>query len=358
MSTARLDALRARLPDLNIDAMLVTQISNVRWLSGFTGSTAVVLVTPTQAVLATDSRYTTQANSQCSGVEVVQLASSAPDETVKLLVGMDSLRLGFESNSVTYHLYKQYEKATGSSASLVATEGVIERLRLCKDSEEIAAIRRAVNVVDRAYEFIVPQIAPGVTERKVMLRLEQFMREECGAEIAFDTIVASGPRSALPHGRASERVIEAGDFVTMDYGASVDGYCSDITRTVVVGAATTDQVKVYSTVKRAMEMAIEGIRPGASGRQIDAIARDHIAEAGFGDRFGHGLGHSIGLVVHDGPGFSPKSELVLAPGMALTVEPGIYIPDWGGVRIEQDVLVTDTGFEILTQSPTDLTELC
>lgn len=357
MSQARIQALRARLAELELDALLVSQIHNVRWLSGFTGSTAVVIVTSDRAILATDSRYTTQATAQCPDLDVVQLGSSAPDETVKMITGLAARRIGFEAATVSFHLYQQYHSAVGEAVALVPTDGLVERLRLCKDAAEVACIRRAVDVVDRAFECIVPHIGPGVTERQVMLRLERFMREDCSAEIAFDTIVASGPRSALPHGKASGRTIEAGDFVTMDYGAVVDGYCSDITRTVVVGPATDRQAEVYSTVKRAMELAIEAIHPGAEGRAIDAIARDHIAAAGFGAYFGHGLGHSIGLVVHDGPGFSPRSELVLAPGMTLTVEPGIYLPDWGGVRIEQDVLITETGAEVLTQGPTHLIEL-
>jgi Xaa-Pro aminopeptidase len=228
---------------------------------------------------------------------------------------------------------------------------------MVKDSEEIACIEAACAAADRAFEYILPFLKPGAIERDVMLELEWYLRKDEGTEIAFDTIVASGPRSALPHGRASLRAMQKGDFVTLDFGARLNQYCSDITRTIVLGEPTDEQRKVYQTVLDALHKGIEAIRPHIAGKDVDAVAREFIREAGYGDYFGHGLGHSLGRNVHDGPSLSPSSEVTLSPGMVTTVEPGIYIPGWGGVRIEQDVLVTESTPRILTHSPTHLLAL-
>jgi Xaa-Pro aminopeptidase len=354
---SRIDRARAAMADQNLPALLITQIDNVGWISGFRGSTGYVFLTPAEAVFATDSRYTSQAAAQCPDFKIEKLATSSPDEITGLLSQLHMPRVGFESSHLTYKMHAVYREKLPAEIEFVPTEGIIENLRLIKDAGELAKIEAAVVVADKAWEHILPFLKPGAVERDVMLELEWFMRRQFGADVAFDTIVASGPRAALPHGRASDRVMQQGDFVTLDFGARLDGYCSDITRTVVLGKASDEQKKVYGTVREALYRSIEGVKPGMGGKEVDAIARDHIKEAGYGDYFGHGLGHSLGRAVHDGQGFSVRSELTTAAGMVITVEPGIYIPDWGGVRIEHDIVITENGAHILDQSPTELLEL-
>ena len=339
------------------EALLVTQIDNVRWLSGFSGSSGFVLLTPDRALFVTDSRYATQAQTECVGLELQVLLTGAPDEICAIVAACGARTVGFEADHLTHTAYDRYVRLLDGRLQVAPTDGLIAALRMTKDAAEIEATRAACAVADAAFAHIQQYIRPGVSEYTIMLELEYFMRRESGAEIAFDTIVASGPRSALPHGKAAHRVLEEGDLVTLDYGARLHGYCSDITRTLVLGPATERQREVYETVLEAQSRAIKVCRPGLLGRDVDLVARDHIRNAGYGEYFGHGLGHSLGRVVHDGPGFSPRSETVLAKGMVLTVEPGIYIPGWGGVRIEHDILITQDGCEVLTAAPTALIEL-
>lgn len=335
----------------------MTQIDNVRWLSGFSGSSGLVLLTPGRSLFVTDSRYATQAEAECAGLAVQILKTGSPEEICTIVAECGARSVGFEADQLTHATYNRYVRLLDGAIQVVATDGLIASLRMKKDAEEIVATREACAVADAAFAHILPYIRPGVSEHTVMLELESYMRRESGAEIAFDTIVASGPRSALPHGKAAQRILEAGDLVTLDYGARLHGYCSDITRTVVLGPASAKQRNVYETVLEAQTKAIEVCRPGLLGRDVDLVARDHIRSAGYGEYFGHGLGHSLGRVVHDGPGFSPRSETILDEGMILTVEPGIYIPGWGGVRIEHDILITRDGHEVLTSAPTSLIEL-
>lgn len=353
----RIARARQSMAKTDLPALLLTQIENVRWISGFTGSSGIVLLTPHEAIFATDSRYVTQAAAECPGFQHEKLATSGPEEVVALLEKVRVPRLGFEAGHLTYRMHAIYREKMPAAIDFVPTDRLIEDLRMIKDADEVARMEAACGLAVRAFEHILPFLKPGAVERDVMLELEWFLRKECRAEVAFDTIVASGPRSALPHGRATERTMQIGDFVTLDFGARLEGYCSDITRTVVLGAPTDEQRKVYQTVHDALYRAIEGIRPGVAGKEVDAIAREHIQTAGYGDYFGHGLGHSLGRAVHDGPGLSTTSDITLAAGMVLTVEPGIYIPDWGGVRIEHDVVVEDSGARILTPAPTELLAL-
>ncbi len=349
-ATARVERVRLAMRDAGLPALLVTQRDNIGWVSGFTGSNAFVILTADQAIFATDSRYVEQAKEQCPAFDQRKLASSAPDEITGLLADLKAPRIGFEADHLTCRTYDLYRSSLPAHIELVPTSAIFEKLRMVKDSEEIRLIEEAVKLADYTFEHIKPFLKPGMVERDIMLEMEWFMRRQ-GADVAFDTIVASGPRSALPHGRAADRVLQPGDLVTLDFGARLNGYCSDITRTVVLGQPTDEQRKVYGVVSNALEKAIEAIRPGAGGKEVDAIARDHITEAGYGDYFGHGLGHGLGRAVHDGPGFSIRSEITVAEGMVLTVEPGIYIPGWGGVRIEHDIVVERDGARILDQSP-------
>ncbi|MGI8969099.1 MAG: M24 family metallopeptidase, partial [Dehalococcoidia bacterium] len=237
------------------------------------------------------------------------------------------------------------------------TEEIVETLRRVKDEGEIDLTRAACGIVDCAFEFIVTLVRPGVSERELATELEYFMKKAGSEKEAFDTIVASGARSALPHGRASEKLLEAGDFITFDFGARVGGYHSDITRTVVLGTASERQREIYQVVLDAQQAALAALRPGMTGKEADQVARDLIAAHGYGEQFGHGLGHSLGRHVHDGGGLSQRVEMTLEAGMVLTVEPGVYLENWGGVRIEDDVVLRDNGAEILTHAPKELIEV-
>lgn len=338
----------------SLPAIFLSQIENVRWLSGFTGSNGIILLTQEEALFATDSRYIEQAESECPRFQLEKLSPNPQEDIVKLITGLNVPKIGFEAGHLSYRTHEKYRSKLPESIELVPTDNLIEDLRMVKDADEIACIEAACAVVDRAFEYILPFLQPGAVERDIMLELEWYLRKNEGADVAFDTIVASGPRSALPHGRASLRVMQKGDLVTLDFGARLNHYCSDITRTIVLGEPTDQQRKVYQTVLDALFKGIEAIRPGVAGKEVDAVAREFIREAGYGDYFGHGLGHSLGRTVHDGPALSPSSEVTLAPCMVTTVEPGIYIPGWGGVRIEHDVLVTEEAPRILTHSPTHL----
>ncbi|MGC8667677.1 MAG: M24 family metallopeptidase [Chthonomonadales bacterium] len=345
----------AAMQAAGMDAFLVTSPINIRWLTGFTGSAGLMVLTDENAVLATDSRYVEQAGMECPWLPVEQIPSYSASEIVRIVERAGASRIGFEAGYVTVQQHRTWVDALGSDRELLPAGSLLDDLRLIKDEAEIAAIEEACRIADQVYEALLPQIRPGVTERDLMLELEWKIRKDFGADVAFDTILLSGPRTALPHGKPSQRPLEAGDFVTMDFGARVQGYCSDITRTVVVGRPSTEQVRVYTAVLRAQQRALELMAAGVAGKAVDQAARSVIAEAGHAEHFGHGLGHSLGLSVHDGPGLSQRSELVLATGMVMTVEPGIYVPGWGGVRIEEDVLVTSDGCRRLTRSATELT---
>jgi Xaa-Pro aminopeptidase len=350
----RIARLREKLPELKIDGLYVTDMLNIRWLTGFTGSAGYAVVTPSVARFYTDFRYMDQAAAECPDFEIVKLETRLPEETAKMLIDSGSLRLGFEAGNVTYKQYTEVTEKIGDALSFVATNSVVEKLRQIKDETELAWIQRACVLADKAYEFIQTYIKPGVAERDVMFELETFIRRQDGAEPAFGTIVASGPRGALPHGRASDRIMQSGELVTLDFGARLGGYCSDITRTVALESVSDEQRRIYDIVHEALHLGIANIKPGVPGKEVDAIVREFIASHGHGEHFGHGLGHGLGLYVHDHPGMSKTSELTLEAGMVVTVEPGIYVPGFGGVRIEHDVLVTDSGGQVLTHSTTEL----
>ena len=336
---------------------MITRIENVGWISGFSGSSGIVLLTTKRVIFCTDSRYTEQAKQECDGFQLEHITNGSPSEIILLLGTLGENRIGFEANHLSFRLWQLYQEKLPESYEFLPTNSLVENLRLIKDDEEVELIETACQVVDASFKHILNYIRPGVTEREVMLELEGYIRRNGKSEIAFDTIVASGPRSALPHGLATERVLKNGDLVTLDYGAKYCGYCSDITRTVVIGKPDIEQKKVYQTVLTAMNIAIDGCRPGAVSKDVDFLARGYIHKAGYGEYFGHSLGHSIGRTVHDGPGLAATLDMKLVPGMITTVEPGIYIPGWGGVRIEQDVLITEGEPLVLTHSPTELLSL-
>ena len=348
----KLQKLRAAFEANGIDGILISSPFNRRYISNFTGTSGVVLISSDQAQFITDFRYIEQASKQCEGFEIIKFSDTIPQEVARQVKKLGIQKLGFEEDYISFSSYKVYDKEI--EAELVPVSGVIEKLRLIKTDAEIKIIKEAADIADAAFKHILDFIRPGITELEVANELEFFMRKSGAVSSSFDTIVASGYRSALPHGVASEKVIEKGDMVTLDYGAYYKGYVSDITRTIAVGEPDSKLKAIYEIVLEAQLRGMEGIKPGMTGKQADALTRDYISEKGYGEYFGHSTGHGIGLEVHEGPSLSMKSELVLEPGMIVTCEPGIYIPGLGGVRIEDDVLITKDHNEALTHSAKEL----
>ena len=352
MTAPRLIRARSLLSEQGLDALLVHQAANRTYLSGFTGSAGIALITALEALLLVDFRYTEQAASEAREFEVIKADRQFIETLTEVVRGRGLRRLGFESEIVSVKQHRDYADRL-APAELVPVEGV-DRLRWVKDADELARIEQAVAIADAAFAHVQSLLQPGAVERDIAVELEFFMRRHGAEKEAFETIVASGPRSALPHGRASDRVLQAGDFVTIDFGAVYRGYVSDCTRTVVLGSASPKHQQIYATVLAAQRAALAGIRPGMTGKAADGIARTIIAEAGYGEAFGHSLGHGVGLIVHEGPTLSPREEAVLAPGMVVTVEPGIYLAGWGGVRIEDLAVVTEEGCRSVTRAPKEL----
>lgn len=352
----RLSRIRDAMAQAGLLAMLVTGRENCSYLSGFTGSAGSLLITADQAWLLTDFRYIEQATAQAPGFQIVKIKTLV-DGIKGCLDGRTVGRLGFEAHLVTYKQHQEWQKGL-PSLEWVPTEGLVEQVRAVKSDEELAVISRAVQIADDAFSYILTRLKPGVTERQIAWELEVFMREHGAAKLAFDSIVASGPRGALPHARPSDAGIETGDLVVLDFGAVVDGYHSDMTRTVCLGKADARQREIYDLVLLAQQTGLRAVRPGRSGHDVDAEARNVIAQAGYGDQFGHGLGHGIGVEIHEGrPRLAPENLVLLEVGMVCSVEPGIYIPGWGGIRIEDLVVVTADGCRVLSQSTKELIEL-
>ena len=341
---SRLDRLRAEISAL--DGLLVTDMLNVRYISGFTGSYAVALITGGAAYLLTDSRYTQQASEESPDFTLELIEHDWTGAVKGLIQRFGLKRIGFEGHSLSHRDWTQL-----SGLELADAEDPIGRLRRVKDQSELVAIREAVRLADLGYRHIIGFIEPGMTEREVAVELDCFMRKAGAEKEAFDALVASGPRSALPHGKPTDRGISVGELLLLDFGAKWHGYHSDITRTVVLGKADKKQQEIYDMVLEAQAAGIAAIHPGVAGGEVDGAARKVIVDAGYGEYFGHGLGHGLGLDVHDGRILAKNSEIILEPNMVVTVEPGIYIPGWGGIRVEDDVLVTESGSEVLTHSP-------
>lgn len=348
----KLKHLRNQLAEEKIDALLITNPFNRRYMTGFTGTAGVAIVSAEDAVFITDFRYTEQAAEEIQGFRIVQHTKTIIEEVADQVKQMKVDQLGFEKNDLTFAQYELYERTV--EAKLKPVSGLIEKLRMVKTADEIELLQAAAKIADDAFEHIVNYIQPGMTELDVSNELEFFMRKQGATSSSFSIIVASGLRSALPHGVATDKVIESGDFVTLDYGALYKGYISDITRTVAVGEPSEKLKEIYEVTLAAQELALKEIKPGMTGIEADQIARDYIASKGYGDAFGHSTGHGIGLEVHEGPGLSSKSSLVLEPNMVVTVEPGIYLPEIGGVRIEDDIIITEKGNERLTFATKEL----
>ncbi|TFD92256.1 Xaa-Pro peptidase family protein [Jeotgalibacillus sp. R-1-5s-1] len=347
----KLEKLRKELAG-KADGMLITSTYNRRYLTNFTGSAGAVLISADEAVFITDFRYTEQAEEQGQGFTVITHKGPITEEIASQCKRLGIKKLGIESDHLVLSTYRSYEKTI--DAELVPLSGVIEKIRLIKTDSEIKILKEAADIADAAFKHILDFIQPGKSEIEVSNELEFFMRKAGAVSSSFDIIVASGHRSALPHGVASDKIIEKGDFVTLDYGALHKGYVSDMTRTLAVGEPDAKLKEIYQVTLDAQLKAMDGIRPGMTGKEADALARDYIASKGYGEYFGHSLGHGIGLEVHEGPGLSFRSDIVLEENMIVTVEPGIYLPGIGGVRIEDDTVLTADGNETLTHSTKEL----
>ncbi len=348
----KLKKLREQLHKHDVDALLITNPYNRRYMTGFTGSAGVALVTKKEAVFITDFRYTEQANAQVKDFRIVEQKRTAIEEVAREAQALNLETIGFEKEHMTYGLFELYEEYV--DAAFIPLEGLVESLRIVKNEEELEILQKAANIADETFEYICTFIRPGITELEVANEMESYMRKLGATESSFDTIVASGARGALPHGVASDKVIEEGDMVTLDFGALYNGYISDITRTVAVGEPSEQMKEIYDIVLQSQLLGVEKIGPNMTGKEADTIVRDYITEKGYGPQFGHSTGHGIGLEVHETPSLSSRSETVLQPNMCVTVEPGIYLPNIGGVRIEDDLVITETGNRRLTKSSKEL----
>lgn len=330
-------------------AVIVTSKPNIMYYSGFTSEDAVLFISKKRRIIVTDSRYTVQAKQQTSGFELADIAEGMD----KVFETVNAKEYFYEEKTLPVGRFETYKRyADNAKFSFGST--ILAKPRMIKSSYEIGRIREAEKLGDAAFSHILDFIKTGMTEKEVALELEFFMRKNGAEGLSFDTIVASGIRSSMPHGLASDKIIEAGDFVTMDFGCILDGYCSDMTRTVIMSRCTAEQREIYNIVLNAQQSALDKISSGIKCSDIDKTAREIIAKAGYGKNFGHGLGHSVGLEIHELPSLSPNYIDVLVPNNIVTVEPGIYIEGFGGVRIEDLVLVTNSGYENLTSSPKEL----
>ena len=350
MTDARIARLRERLAAEGVDALLVKHGANVRYLSGFTaGEDAALLISRDRAHIITAFVYYEQAEREAPGFELFKLTSGSPAQLADLARELGVRRVAFESVGVTYAMYQELSKAEG--VELIPVKDWVEDLRVIKTPDEIARMRRAVEIADSALAALPSLLRPGMTERQLAWELEVFMRTHGADDVAFPIIVAGGPNGSMPHIAPSDRVLVPGEPIVIDLGARVEGYCSDVTRTVCLGQPDDRLREVYAVVLAAQRAAEEGIRAGLLGKEADALARQVIEEAHYGEAYGHGLGHGVGLEVHERPSAGQRGEERLQPGMAVTVEPGIYLPGWGGVRIEDLVVVTETGVDVLTTAP-------
>lgn len=353
---SRIEKLQSKLGEL--DALLVTDLQNVRYLSGFTGSSATMVVARDGAWFFTDGRYRTQSKEQVTDAEAriygtMAEFAEALQESVKVL-GVS--RLGFESADMRVASFEK-TKERFEGVELVSTESLVEDLRKVKDAEELALIRTAAEMADAGLGYVLERVEVGKTERELALDLEFFMRREGADDVSFDPIVAAAERSALPHAHPSERQVEKGAYLLFDLGCIYKGYCSDLTRTFVVGSPEDRHRDVYEVVLASQQASLDAIKPGVECRAIDKAARDVIAAAGYPEAFSHGLGHGVGIEIHEAPTLGRESTDILTAGQVVTVEPGAYFEGWGGVRIEDLVFVTEDGIEIVSKFPKELRTL-
>lgn len=345
----RLKTLQSQFEALRIDAFLVTSTVNKQYLTGFDGD-GVVLVTGSKTYVITDSRYETALAASVHDFDVIITRfylEAAAQQVSKQQIAV----LGFE-DSMPFHDYDQIDELM--SADIVPMTNLIEQMREIKSADEISILKRAGKLTIKGFNALLPLIKPGVTERYLANQLDAIMRGLGAEKSSFDTIVASGKRAALPHGAATSKRVQTGEMITIDFGYEFNGYTSDVTRTVALGDPGEKLKQVYGIVQRAQQLIIDAVKPGVTGQHLDQIGRQFISAVGYGDYFIHGTGHGIGLDIHEGPALSTRSEDYMKQSNVITVEPGIYLPELGGIRIENDILVTDAGHRLLTDGSTDL----
>ncbi len=353
----RRDRVRARLKRQGLAGLLITNFVNVTYLTGFTGDDSYLLLTQTGDILLSDARYDQQLQEECPGLELAIRRPPVlmPELVAKTIAAARVQQVGVEADSMTLALRDQLASAA-PKVEWMSTRGWVSQLREIKDKPEIECIRRSIDVAQRAFQVLRAALRPEQAERQVAFDLEHQIRLFGGSGCSFPPIIAAGPRAALPHARPGPALVGDSDFVLVDWGAKVDGYASDLTRVLVAAKISPKLERIYGVVLKAQLQAIAAIRPGVLMSEVDRAARQVIEEAGFGRRFGHGLGHGFGLEIHEQPRLAPNQDRPLAAGMVVTVEPGIYVPGWGGVRIEDDILVTRNGHEVLSDVPKDLSE--
>ena len=353
----RLHRLQRLLKQHQLDALLVTQKINRNYLSGFTGTSCTVMAGVKQSLFVTDFRYAHQAKDQVHGftIKISSLQQSSIQSVITHAKAWKYKRLGFESAHLTYAAYQGIIKQlSGTKIELIPVEGLVEEVRMIKDANELKLIKKANDISLQAFTNMIPHIKVGVKESDLALAYEMEARKLGADGLAFDTIVASGYRSAYPHGVAGNKRIKKNEFITIDFGVVYQGYHSDCTRTFIVGKPSAKQKDIYTAVQVAQQAALAQVRPGISTKELDTIARDIITQSGYGDCFGHGLGHGVGMEIHEAPRLSQISDIPLQPGMVITVEPGIYLESFGGVRIEDLVIVTDKGYKVLSKYTKEL----
>ncbi|OJF94306.1 Xaa-Pro peptidase family protein [Alkalibacterium sp. 20] len=352
---SRVEVIQQKMKKQKVEALLITSPYNLRYASGFTGSTGLSVVTQDKAYFVTDFRYSEQAAEQAVGFEIIKNTGPIYDE-VETIVEKEAIKvLSFEKDFVTYSTFEKINDLL--DCELEPSSGLLESLREIKDEKEMATIQQAIKITEYAFEEILGFIKPGVTEIEVANKLDFMMREKGATGVSFDTIVASGKRSAMPHGVASDKKIEQGDMITIDFGCYYKGYVSDMTRTISLGDPGEELKKIHQIVLDAQLKVNERAKAGVTGKELDAVARDYITEKGYGEAFGHSTGHGIGLEVHETPGISYRNEKSLVEGNVITNEPGIYLPGLGGVRIEDDLVITKDGSRNLMTVTKELIQL-
>jgi len=356
MTSKRISKFKQELENHGLDGALIYSDTNRNYLTGFTGNESYIIVTNSKQLFITDSRYTEQAKIEVPDFEILEYKTNIAEFIAQTVEDLGIKYLGFEDNFMSFKFYNTLKNKL-KNCSLVSMNEIIENLRQIKDAQEIENIERAAHITDEAFKHILSFIKPGITEISIALELEFFMRSKGASAISFPIICASGVRSSLPHGIATKKVVETGDILTLDFGCVYNGYCSDMTRTVIIGKGDQKQKEIYNIVLNANKIALDHIKSGVTGEELDSVARNIIENSGYGTYFGHGLGHGVGMDIHELPHVSKKGVDPLKAGMIITDEPGIYIPGFGGVRIEDLVLVTEDGYRVLSSSPKELIEI-
>lgn len=349
----RINKLKKLREEKELDVIMITSNENRFYFSEFTGTAGIILVTDINNYFITDFRYLDQAKEQTEGFEIIEITRNKNNNLINFFNNHNLNKIGFEDGDLSYKHFQELKYIDPKKEYLPLSDEIND-FRKIKDDKEIDTIKEAIRITDEAFNKIIKFIKPGMKEKEVAAELEYYLRKLGGEGPSFDFIIASGKRSALPHGVASDKIIEVGDFIVLDFGTYYKGYCSDMTRTIVVGKPNEKQVEIYNIVLKAHLEVLDKIKPGMLGQQADQIAREIIEEAGYGDNFGHELGHSLGIELHEYPRLSKTSDEILKPGMVITDEPGIYLQDWGGVRIEDDLVVTEDGCESLNRSSKEL----